>query len=106
MRLILATCSAAEADDLAVTLLRERLIACSNVVPGVRSHYWWEGELCCDEEVLLLMETSAAGAERAARRLRELHSYDVPKILTLDPSACDPAYRDWLAAVLEPSAVG
>ena len=58
MRILFATCSAQEADALVETLLEERLIGCANVVPGVRSHYWWEGEICHDEEVLLFMETA------------------------------------------------
>ena len=99
MRVILATCSPDEADSLAERLLGERLIGCANLVPGVRSLYHWHGELCRDEEVLMLMETSDELAEAAARRLRELHSYDVPKIITLDPADCDPDYLAWLRQV-------
>ena len=102
MRILFATCSAQEADALVETLLEERLIGCANVVSGVRSHYWWEGEICHDEEVLLFMETADEKAAAARRRLRELHSYDVPKILVLDPTDCDPDYHAWLMEILGP----
>ena len=45
MRIILATRSPKEADELAQSLLRERLVACANVITAVRAHYWWEGEV-------------------------------------------------------------
>ena len=102
MRILFATCSAQEADTLVGTLLEERLIGCANIVPGVRSHYWWEGEICHDEEVLLFMETGDEKAVAARRRLRELHSYDVPKILVLESADCDPDYQAWLMEILGP----
>ena len=99
MRVIFATCSAEEADRLAGQLVEERLVGCINVLPGVRSVYRWHGEVCRDEEVVLLMETTAELAGAAATRLRALHSYDVPKIIVLAPDHCDPDYGRWLAEV-------
>lgn len=99
MRLIFATCAPGDAESLAEQLLDEHLIGCANLVPGVRSLYRWQGELCRDEEVVMLMETTAELAETATRRLRELHRYGVPKIITLDPADCDPDYRAWLREV-------
>jgi periplasmic divalent cation tolerance protein len=103
MRVIFSTCSPAEAEGLAERLLAERLIGCANLVPGVRSLYRWEGELCRDEEVVLLMETTADRIEAATERLRALHSYDVPKIIVIDPAGCDPEYRSWLEGVIGPA---
>lgn len=96
MRVILSTCSPAEADALLDALLAERLVACGNLIPGVRSRYRWQGEIQSDEEVVLLMETTDENAPAAVARLRELHSYKVPKILTLTPSAAEPDYLAWL----------
>jgi len=100
MRVIFATCSPDEADGLVGRLLEERLIGCANVVPGVRSHYVWKGEICRDEEAVLFMETTPDRVADATRRLRELHSYDVPKIVVLDPESADPDYRAWLEEVV------
>ena len=99
MRVILATCSPDEADSLLDALLSERLIGCGNLIPGVRSRYFWEGQIQADEEVLMFMETTDDNAVAAMARLRELHSYDVPKILTLAPADCDASYLAWLSEV-------
>ncbi len=99
MRVIFATCSSAEAEALVEGLLREKLIGCANLIAGARSLYWWQGELCRDEEVVLLMETTADRVSEATRRLRELHSYEVPKIIVLDAASCDPDYHAWLFGV-------
>lgn len=104
MRVIFTTCSPDKAEELVLTLLRERLIGCGNLIPAVRSHYLWKGELCSDEEVVMLMESPAERAEAAAARLKELHPYEVPKIVTLDPSRCDPDYLQWLRSVTTPAA--
>lgn len=97
MRVILASCSNDEADALASTLVEEGLVGCVNVLPGVRSVYRWQGEVCRDDEVVLLMETTAALSAVAVERLRALHAYEVPKIIVLAPEHCDDAYRAWLA---------
>jgi len=103
MRVIFATCSPGEAETLVDALLAERLIACANLVPGVRSHYWWEGEICREEETFLVMETSEALVAEATERLRALHSYDVPKIVVVSPESCDDDYREWLRGVVRQS---
>src|SRR5690606_15587997 len=67
--------SAAEA---ASALLDERLIACANLLPGVRSLYVWGGERGEARECAVLFKTDAALLERACARLAELHPYDTP----------------------------
>ena len=99
MRVILSTCSPGEAEELLLSLLRERLVGCGNLIRGVVSRYWWEGEIASDEEVLLLMETTTDKAEAAVARREELHPYDVPKILTLDPVTTSAGYLGWLQSV-------
>jgi periplasmic divalent cation tolerance protein len=99
MRIIFSTCSPAEAESLAERLLEERLIACANLIGGVISRYRWQGEIARDEEVVMIMETRETLATEACARLRALHSYDVPKIIVLDPDRCDPDYARWLAEV-------
>ncbi len=100
MRIIFATCSPAEAEPLVERLLEERLIGCANILPGVRSHYVWEGSICRDEEVVLFMETTDQRCEAATARLRALHSYDVPKIVVLDPLDVDARYLGWLGDIV------
>ncbi len=99
MRLIFATCSPEQAEPILVTLLEEKLVGCGNIIPNVASRYWWDGEIQRDAEAVLLMETTADLIDEATTRLRELHSYDVPKIIVIDPLSADADYVAWLRSV-------
>lgn len=97
MFLVLSTFpSEAKAAEVAQTLLAENLIACANLLPGVRSLYRWQGQLCDEAEVLVLLKCPAAGYAQLEARLRELHPYEVPEIVALRPEAVLPAYAEWV----------
>lgn len=96
MRVVLMTCPPSEAESIVQQLLEERLIGCGNIVPGVRSLYWWEGKICRDDEALVVMESPEHRIQALTRRIGELHPYSVPKIVSLHPDACNAAYVDWL----------
>lgn len=83
MRVVLCNCPPDAAPTLARALVDKRLAACVNLIPGVRSIYRWQGEICDDGETTLLIKSDAApGALEAA--IVELHPYSVPEILALD----------------------
>ena len=86
------------AARIARTLVEERLAACVNVVPGVRSIYRWGGTIHEDGEVLLVAKTRADRMPRLADRLRELHPYDVPELVALPVCGGLEAYLAWVAA--------
>ncbi len=93
----LVTCrDAREARKIAGALVRERLAACVNIVPGVTSIYAWKGKVEKSRECLLLIKSRAALSRRLARRVRALHSYEVPEVVALEISAGDPAYLRWV----------
>jgi periplasmic divalent cation tolerance protein len=95
-RLVLVTAaSVEEARRIAEALLQPRLAACVNLVPGVESHYWWQGRLEKGSEVLLLVKTSAENFEAVAAAVRAAHAYECPEIVALDPREMAPAYRAW-----------
>jgi periplasmic divalent cation tolerance protein len=95
-RLVLVTASSLdEARRIACALLQPRLAACVNIVPGVESHYWWQGRLEQGSEVLLLVKTSAEQFEAVAAAVRAAHSYECPEIVALDPLEIAPTYRAW-----------
>jgi periplasmic divalent cation tolerance protein len=100
MKLVIVSCGPGEAERLLDSLLEERLVGCGNILPSVRSHYWWEGRICRDEESLLLMETEEDRLPRLLERVPELHSYDVPKVIALEVTDALPAYQRWLRGVL------
>src|SRR5690349_13367442 len=90
--------SADKAAEIARVLVEERLIACANVLPPVRSFYRWQGKVHDEAEVLALLKTAAEGLERLQQRLRELHPYEVPEMLALRVESGWPPYLEWLAA--------
>ena len=84
------------AAALARTLVEERLIACGNVLPGVRSVYRWEGAVTEESEAVLLCKTTADRADAALARLAELHPYEVPAITRFDAAGALPAFAAWV----------
>lgn len=103
VRLILSTApDAATADRLARALVEERLAACVNVLPGVRSTYRWQGAVEQADEVLLVVKTTVPAAASAAARLAELHPYATPEVLVVEPSGGSAAYLDWIRASIAP----
>ena len=84
------------AARLARSLVDERLAACVNLVPGVRSIYRWEGQVEEAGEVLLVAKTRADRAAALASRVRDLHPYDVPEVLELPAVGGSAAYLDWV----------
>ncbi len=86
------------AAELARAVVGERLAACGNVLPGMRSVYRWEGEVKEDEEALLLLKTSRARFDALRDRLLALHPYDVPEVIALPVEAGSAAYLGWIAA--------
>ncbi len=85
-----------EGMRLAKTLVEEHLAACVNVVPGVRSIFFWEGRLQEEGEALLVMKTGRERYEALQRRILALHSYSVPEILALPVESASPAYVAWV----------
>ena len=95
---VLITCpNRRVAETLGRTLVEDRLAACANVVPGLTSIYRWEGKLCRDREVLVLLKTRQPRFAALARRVRELHPYSVPEVIALSVAAGSPAYLAWVA---------
>lgn len=96
--LALVLCTApdvAVARELAEFLLNQRLAACVSLVPGIESHYEWEGERECSQEVQLLIKTLPEKWPELRDRLRERHPYDCPEILRISAEG-EAAYTQWV----------
>lgn len=91
---------AATADALARILVEERLAACVNLLPGVRSVYRWQGEVEQAEEVLGIIKTTETRLPALMERLRALHPYDCPELIALDAVAGLPGISGLGACVL------
>jgi len=86
-----------EAVRLAQALVAERLAACVNIVPGLRSIYHWQGRVEDTAEVLLLVKTARHLFEALIARVGELHSYTVPEVIALPIVGGAAPYLEWLA---------
>ena len=86
------------AERLVRSLLDERLVACGNIVPGVLSLYCWQGRLEREEEVLIVLKTTAALTAELVRRVPALHPYEIPEVLVVPVSDGYEPYIDWVAA--------
>lgn len=71
------------ASRIAKTLVGERLAACSNILPGVESIYWWNGNLEQSQECVCICKTSDAAYPALEARVRDLHPYDTPCVVAL-----------------------
>jgi periplasmic divalent cation tolerance protein len=95
---VLVTAPSAEAAAaLARTLVEERLAACGNVVPAIRSIYRWEGKVQDEPEALLVLKTTRARFEALRARALALHPYQVPEVIALPVEAGSASYLAWLA---------
>ena len=88
--------SLVEAERIGKAVLERRLAACVNILPGMISHYWWEGAIERGEEVVMIIKTRASLAEDVRAEVKALHSYTTPAILVLPIEGGEPGYLDWL----------
>lgn len=90
-----------KAAEIAHILVEERLAACVNLVPGVRSIYRWDGAVSDDTETLAIIKTTVARRGALAARLVALHPYEVPELLELPIGGGHAPYLAWVAASVE-----
>jgi periplasmic divalent cation tolerance protein len=93
-----------QANLIARELIARRQAACVNIVPGIRSTYRWKGKICSDTEFLLIAKTLESEFDAAAATIRELHSYELPEILTFDVGKGDANFLRWIAAATDKEA--
>jgi periplasmic divalent cation tolerance protein len=85
-----------EGTSIARDLVDSRLAACVNIISGLRSIYRWKGKVWDEGEILLLIKTRATLFERVETKIREIHSYEVPEIISIPITRGSEPYLDWL----------
>ncbi|MDD4052946.1 MAG: divalent-cation tolerance protein CutA [candidate division Zixibacteria bacterium] len=85
------------AEQIAVTLVEERLAACVNIIEKVRSVYWWQGQTEKADEALLVVKGMTAKMDELIARVREIHPYEIPEVISLDIQTGNKDYLDWLS---------
>ena len=97
---VFVTTPETEAQGLAEALVREKKAACVNIVPRVRSTYWWQGEIESDEESLLIIKTRASLLDGLVAVVKETHSYEVPEVIAMPIVGGNKDYLDWVGSAL------
>ncbi len=101
--IVMVTCgSGPEAEEISNQLLKERLVACVNIAGRIRSLFHWRGAVARESESLLLMKTTRERFEDLSRRIKELHSYEVPEVIAMPVIVGNPDYLDWIRESTEP----
>jgi periplasmic divalent cation tolerance protein len=93
-----------QANLIAREIVARRQAACVNILPGVRSIYRWKGKICKDGELMLVVKTLEKEFDGVAATIRELHSYELPEILSFNVSHGERGFLDWIAGSVDKDA--
>ena len=94
--LAFVTCPPDHADALAAALVESGVAACVNILAGMRSVYRWNGELCRDDEALLLIKHRADRFDALRDAVLARHPYELPEIVAVDLDRGHAPYLDWI----------
>ena len=95
--------SLVEAEKAGKALVDDRLAACVNILPGMVSHYRWQGAVERGEEAVMLIKTRASLAEPVRAAVKGSHPYATPAILVMPIESVDETYFAWIMASTKPS---
>lgn len=96
LQIALSTCPNIEkAKEIGSILVTEKLAACVNIVPVICSIYEWEGKICQDEEVQLIIKFNSKKLKELEARLLSIHPYKIAEFIVLDVSHISPLYLNW-----------
>ena len=85
-----------EAKTIGKELVSSRLAACANIIDNMNSIYWWEGEIQDDREVIVVAKTKASLVLELIDKVKSIHSYECPCIVSLPIIEGNRAFLDWI----------
>ncbi len=101
-RIVLITCgSREEAEKISKILVEKKLAACVNILSNVKSYFWWEGKIDEADEHLLIIKTKAEKIKELIERVKKIHSYSVPEIISLPILEGNKEYLKWIGDSLK-----
>jgi periplasmic divalent cation tolerance protein len=104
LELVLVTAPDAEVGrKLASAILEARLAACVNLVPGIESHYWWQGKIDQSAEVLLIIKTTKARLKALQKLVLKKHPYDTPEFVAIPATMVAEKYLAWVRESVKPA---
>ncbi len=93
---ISTTKSLNSAEKIATTIVKEKLAACVNIVPKIKSVYSWKNKICREEEFLLIIKTRSSLYSKLEKRILEIHPYETPEIIQLPIQRGFAGYLNWI----------
>jgi periplasmic divalent cation tolerance protein len=101
---LMTAASLGEAEKIANFLVEQRLAACSQIISDIRSIYWWEGEICRENEIFFTAKTTREAFPQLEAAVKKFHSYKVPQIVFIPIEEGSADYMDWLRGMVAVSA--
>ena len=89
------------AKDITKVLLKHKLVACVSMIENVKSVFSWDGEVCEEKEILMMIKTRRANYGKVKLVIEDMHSYSVPEIIALPIVDCSEDYLKWLVKETE-----
>ena len=90
--------SIVEAERAGRSIVEQRLAACVNILPGMVSHYWWQGKIERGEEAVMIIKTRASLADQVRDAVKAAHPYATPAILVIPLESVEETYLGWIMA--------
>lgn len=85
-----------EAEKISNYLIEKKLVACSNIISPVYSIFHWQGEICRENEALLILKSSSKNFNEIVTEVTRIHSYETPEIIALPIITGSPKYLKWI----------
>jgi len=100
-KIVFVTSKASESEKIAKSVVENKLAACANIVKNINSFYWWENKVQNDTEDLIIFKTKKSKLKKLIKKIKEIHSYTVPEIISFDITKGNKNYLDWIKYVLK-----
>lgn len=82
-------------------LLKEKLVACVNILPVIKSEYWWKGKIESRSEVLMIVKTKINLYSQIEKEVKKLHHYTVPEMISFKIDKGNKDYLNWISEVVK-----